>query len=264
MIGALLLQAGLPSGILIAWLLSSCECKSLPAQGWYPHILSSGWVSPTPLPRLYTHLFKRLQGRYRTSNIKYISPAKSRQLTLKLTYVHLCFQRLTNFSDLPAPSILVDLLSSTRTNFRRLVWWTLQQATIRLHTWSRKFSLTTPSSSKLTYLCSHFNSLDQELDYYVQVLSKGMNGPLNYYRTTKHRHEEELGEWHVVNLPYLVLIPSSCRPSLQPSSRLTRPFYVGNSGFYGYTYSHPKLRKVHFKTSRCRSGGQGPLDHGGS
>jgi len=32
----------------------------------------------------------------------------------------------------------------------------------------------------------------EELQYYFEVLSKGMNGPLNYYRTSKQRHEEEL------------------------------------------------------------------------
>ncbi|KAG5339146.1 hypothetical protein C0989_005376 [Termitomyces sp. Mn162] len=33
---------------------------------------------------------------------------------------------------------------------------------------------------------------DKEFQIYLDVLSKGgMNGPLNYYRTSKHRHEEE-------------------------------------------------------------------------
>lgn len=32
----------------------------------------------------------------------------------------------------------------------------------------------------------------EEFQYYYEVLSKGMNGPLNYYRTAKQRHEEEL------------------------------------------------------------------------
>ncbi|KAF9006646.1 epoxide hydrolase [Cyathus striatus] len=32
---------------------------------------------------------------------------------------------------------------------------------------------------------------DDELDYYYQQLGRGMNGPLNYYRTFLHRHEEE-------------------------------------------------------------------------
>ncbi|KAG6896627.1 hypothetical protein C0992_007033 [Termitomyces sp. T32_za158] len=32
----------------------------------------------------------------------------------------------------------------------------------------------------------------QEFQVYLDVLGKGgMNGPLNYYRTSKHRHEEE-------------------------------------------------------------------------
>ncbi|EDR12290.1 epoxide hydrolase [Laccaria bicolor S238N-H82] len=33
----------------------------------------------------------------------------------------------------------------------------------------------------------------EERAYYVDVLGKGMNGPLNYYRTAKFRHDEELG-----------------------------------------------------------------------
>lgn len=33
----------------------------------------------------------------------------------------------------------------------------------------------------------------QERAFYIQELSKGMNGPLNYYRTTLHRYEEEKG-----------------------------------------------------------------------
>lgn len=38
-------------------------------------------------------------------------------------------------------------------------------------------------------------SSNQEFEYYHQVLSKGMNGPLNYYRTSKLRHDEENGAY---------------------------------------------------------------------
>jgi soluble epoxide hydrolase/lipid-phosphate phosphatase len=31
----------------------------------------------------------------------------------------------------------------------------------------------------------------QEKRIYEETLQKGMNGPLNYYRTNKHRHDEE-------------------------------------------------------------------------
>lgn len=34
---------------------------------------------------------------------------------------------------------------------------------------------------------------DTERAYYVQELGRGMHGPLNYYRITQYRHEEELG-----------------------------------------------------------------------
>jgi len=34
---------------------------------------------------------------------------------------------------------------------------------------------------------------ERERAYYFDVLGKGMNGPLNYYRTAKFRHDEELG-----------------------------------------------------------------------
>lgn len=45
----------------------------------------------------------------------------------------------------------------------------------------------------------------QEFKYYFEVLSKGMNGPLNYYRTAKQRHEEELGALYSrVYLHYLL------------------------------------------------------------
>jgi hypothetical protein len=33
----------------------------------------------------------------------------------------------------------------------------------------------------------------KELQYYYSELGKGMHGPLNYYRTSKFRHDEELG-----------------------------------------------------------------------
>ncbi|KAL9713099.1 hypothetical protein Ac2012v2_004340 [Leucoagaricus gongylophorus] len=58
--------------------------------------------------------------------------------------------------------------------------------------------------SQLTLEAENSVLLPQELDYYVQVLSKGMNGPLNYYRTTKRRHEEELAAG----------LPSNLRPDL--------------------------------------------------
>jgi len=49
-----------------------------------------------------------------------------------------------------------------------------------------------------------------------------MNGPLNYYRTTKRRHEEELGEWYkfwwysvIWSWSYLAAgLPSNLRPDL--------------------------------------------------
>ena len=34
----------------------------------------------------------------------------------------------------------------------------------------------------------------QEFNYYHAELSKGMVGPLNYYRTAKFRFDEELGK----------------------------------------------------------------------
>lgn len=37
----------------------------------------------------------------------------------------------------------------------------------------------------------------QEFNYYHAELSKGMVGPLNYYRTTKFRHDDELGKFMV-------------------------------------------------------------------
>ncbi|KXN92348.1 Bifunctional epoxide hydrolase 2 [Leucoagaricus sp. SymC.cos] len=40
-------------------------------------------------------------------------------------------------------------------------------------------------------LSQMLNSLS-EFNFYVDVMSKGMNGPLNYYRTSKQRHDEEL------------------------------------------------------------------------
>lgn len=33
----------------------------------------------------------------------------------------------------------------------------------------------------------------QDAKIYEEMLSKGMNGPLNYYRTHKYRHDEEQG-----------------------------------------------------------------------
>ncbi|KAK1223333.1 hypothetical protein PQX77_013810 [Marasmius sp. AFHP31] len=44
----------------------------------------------------------------------------------------------------------------------------------------------------------------QELDIVRSTLQKGMNGPLNYYRTAKHRHDEELDAG----------LPSNLRPDL--------------------------------------------------
>ncbi len=34
----------------------------------------------------------------------------------------------------------------------------------------------------------------QEHDYYLSQFANSMNGPLNYYRTTRHRFEEETGQ----------------------------------------------------------------------
>lgn len=34
----------------------------------------------------------------------------------------------------------------------------------------------------------------QEHDYYLSQFANSMNGPLNYYRTTRHRFEEEIGQ----------------------------------------------------------------------
>ncbi|CAA7260120.1 unnamed protein product [Cyclocybe aegerita] len=42
---------------------------------------------------------------------------------------------------------------------------------------------------------------DKEYDYYRAQLSKGMVGPLNYYRTSKFRHDEELAAKLPANLP---------------------------------------------------------------
>ncbi|KAF9464835.1 Alpha/Beta hydrolase protein [Collybia nuda] len=42
---------------------------------------------------------------------------------------------------------------------------------------------------------------DVEFKYYESQLSKGMNGPLNYYRTAKFRHDEEMDASLPSNLP---------------------------------------------------------------
>lgn len=42
---------------------------------------------------------------------------------------------------------------------------------------------------------------DKELDYYYSQMSMGMFGPLNYYRTVKLRHEEELAAGLPARLP---------------------------------------------------------------
>ncbi|KAF8655339.1 hypothetical protein AX16_003112 [Volvariella volvacea WC 439] len=44
----------------------------------------------------------------------------------------------------------------------------------------------------------------EELSIYMHEFSKGMNGPLNYYRTSKYRHDEELAAG----------LPSKIRPDL--------------------------------------------------
>ncbi|TFK43806.1 Alpha/Beta hydrolase protein [Crucibulum laeve] len=45
---------------------------------------------------------------------------------------------------------------------------------------------------------------DQELNYYYDQFKKGMNGPLNYYRTSRLRHDEELAAG----------LPANLRPNL--------------------------------------------------
>ncbi|KAJ3808309.1 epoxide hydrolase [Lentinula aff. lateritia] len=46
-----------------------------------------------------------------------------------------------------------------------------------------------------------YHKYPQELDFYNRVFQQGMNGPLNYYRTAFHRHEEELAAKLSPNLP---------------------------------------------------------------
>ena len=56
--------------------------------------------------------------------------------------------------------------------------------------------------------------------YYLDVLGKGMNGPLNYYRTAKFRHDEELGKLthFYINVTSLRGYSFICRSTIESQS----------------------------------------------
>ncbi|KAF8640130.1 hypothetical protein AX17_001366 [Amanita inopinata Kibby_2008] len=66
---------------------------------------------------------------------------------------------------------------------------------------------------------------EKEKSYYVAQLAKGMEGPLNYYRTSKHRHDEELA----------AKLPSTLRSDLPvlfmwgTADPTTTPFLINKS-----------------------------------
>ncbi|KAL0950245.1 hypothetical protein HGRIS_010229 [Hohenbuehelia grisea] len=68
----------------------------------------------------------------------------------------------------------------------------------------------------------------EEFEYYLSEFRKGMNGPLNYYRTSKYRHDEEaaakLDPKLRANLPVLCIYGSSDPTCLEPLVKKAHKF----------------------------------------
>ncbi|KAI9000770.1 alpha/beta-hydrolase [Trametes punicea] len=112
--------------------------------------------------------------------------------------------------------------------FMQLIFRDKRKSDVRLENWTRKGGLSTVLRSDDIKLEGTGFLTQQEFDYYVSQFDKSMHAPLNYYRTTLHRFNEErdgpLLPAPRSDLPVLLIVGKSDPTSNQAGLEVTRRF----------------------------------------